>query len=520
MRAVLYARVSTGDQAKKGKIDPTEGSCETQFQNCREIAKRLGATVIGEYKDEGISGDANDRPGYQAVLAAANQGDCTLIIANEVSRLWRNKAETWRCVEQMQHRGIRIYTRDGYDSENPTTEYLLAFISVSSAGDITKTSIRTYDELYKMAQAGKLVGGCPYGYNHRDIIDTKHLDRHGRQIVLDTVREKHPEQAWVVHQIFTWFAEGRSTREIATELNTTGVPSPGSTWERTNTGPNAKRCAGWVGSAVYAMLQNEMYHGLYIWNRFKWKKSQPGSSKRTPVERPRSEWIITPRPELAVVDERLWQKAQARISRRKDNNPKLRCGGKPRYLLSGILKCGVCGSNYVLDNNTHYSCTGSHTAICDNKMRLARDLAEELILGPIHRDLLAPEVVDLMVKEMRRYYTQQMEALKEKATARPAELTALDERLGRLRARLKAGDPDMATDELQLAIDRAEGKRQELLSAQPAGRASAKVLAMLPKAADAYRTQIKEGLTGQPREAARARAALKQLVGGQIELHT
>ncbi len=153
-------------------------------------------------------------------------------------------------------------------------------------------------------------------------------------------------------------------------------------------------------------------------------------------------------------------------------------------------------------------------------MRLARDLAEELILGPIHRDLLAPEVVDLMVKEMRRYYTQQMEALKEKATARPAELTALDERLGRLRARLKAGDPDMATDELQLAIDRAEGKRQELLSAQPAGRASAKVLAMLPKAADAYRTQIKEGLTGQPREAARARAALKQLVGGQIKLHT
>ncbi len=78
MRAVLYARVSTGDQAKKGKIDPTEGSCETQFQNCQEIAKRLGATVIGEYKDEGISGDANDRPGYQAVLAAANQATARL----------------------------------------------------------------------------------------------------------------------------------------------------------------------------------------------------------------------------------------------------------------------------------------------------------------------------------------------------------------------------------------------------------------------------------------------------------
>src|SRR5258708_21770871 len=101
-------------------------------------------------------------------------------------------------------------------------------------------------------------------------------------------------------------------------------------------------------------------------------------------------------------------------------------------------------------------------------------------------------------------------------TARPAELTALDERLGRLRARLRAGDPDMPTDELQLAIDRAEGKRQALLATQPAGGASAKMWAMLPKAADADRKQIRDGLTGQPREAAKARAALKQLVGGHI----
>ena len=134
LRAVIYARVSTEDQKRKGARDPVEGSCETQFRNCRELAAKLGAQVVREFKDEGITGDASDRPDYVVMLAAAVRGEFDLIVSNEVSRLWRNKAETWRCVEDLQHRGIRIVTRDGYDSTNAATEYLLAFISVSSCG--------------------------------------------------------------------------------------------------------------------------------------------------------------------------------------------------------------------------------------------------------------------------------------------------------------------------------------------------------------------------------------------------
>ena len=101
---------------------------------------------------------------------------------------------------------------------------------------------------------------------------------------------------------------------------------------------------------------------------------------------------------------------------------------------------------------------------------------------------------------------------------RPAKLLALEDRIGRLRARLRSGDPDMAADELQLGIDRAEAKRQELLDSAPAARASAKVLTMLPRAAVAYRRQIAEGLDGDARAASRARAAIRQLVGGEIKL--
>ena len=63
------------------------------------------------------------------------------------------------------------------------------------------------------------------------------------------------------------------------------------------------------------------------------------------------------------------------------------------------------------------------------------------------------------------------------------------------------------------AIEAAQGKRQELLDAQPAARHSAKVLAALPNAAAAYKRQIEKGLEANPREANKARVILRDLLG-------
>ncbi|TDJ33818.1 MAG: hypothetical protein E2O53_09345, partial [Gammaproteobacteria bacterium] len=68
-------------------------------------------------------------------------------------------------------------------------------------------------------------------------------------------------------------------------------------------------------------------------------------------------------------------------------------------------------------------------------------------------------------------------------------------------------------DELQLAIDAAQRKRRELVNAQPETRHSAKIIAALPKAAEAYRQQIERGLDGNPGEANKARMILKDLLG-------
>ena len=101
----------------------------------------------------------------------------------------------------------------------------------------------------------------------------------------------------------------------------------------------------------------------------------------------------------------------------------------------------------------------------------------------------------------------------EKVETVPAELQALSDRIERLRERLREGDPDLEPDEIQAAIDRAEQKRNDVLDTQPAAKRSAKMLAALPRAAEAYRRQIEKGLQDDARAAGKARVLLRKLLG-------
>jgi hypothetical protein len=123
-----------------------------------------------------------------------------------------------------------------------------------------------------------------------------------------------------------------------------------------------------------------------------------------------------------------------------------------------------------------------------------------------------------MAAEMQAMFAEQVKRRTENAAQRPKDLADLDARSERLRERQRTGDPDLAADELQGAIDRALQKRTQLEAALPEAKRSAAVLAMLPKAAALYRQQIDLGLDGDPRAALKARVILRQLFGGKIVL--
>jgi len=133
--------------------------------------------------------------------------------------------------------------------------------------------------------------------------------------------------------------------------------------------------------------------------------------------------------------------------------------------------------------------------------------------------MLAPERVTHMAKEMQRHVLERLHKAEQQSAEKPRESQALDARITRLKKRLAEGDPDMTPDELQVAIDRVQHKRQELEEITPAKNSEiAKLVNILPNAAELYRRQITLGLDGtRPHLRQKARLVLRELLG-QIRL--
>jgi site-specific DNA recombinase len=211
-------------------------------------------------------------------------------------------------------------------------------------------------------------------------------------------------------------------------------------------------------------------------------------------------------------------RAQRRM-RAPNDSANTHTGGRAKYLLSGLLRCDSCGAYYIGVNATEYGCSSHRDGgPCSNAVRLRREVAERVLLDPIRKELIAPERAARMAKEMHEYFLERTRAMRTRVVEVPLELQDLCARIERLRERLKHGDPDMPADEIQAAVDRAESKRRELEEQGPAARRSAKILTMLPRAAEAYRREITQGLAGNQRAALKARVILQQLFGGEIRL--
>ena len=77
-RAVLYSRVSTGEQ-----------NLETQLLDLRELAKQRGLEVVREYTDV-ISGAKSRRPGLDHLISDARRHKFDVLLVAAFDRIARN----------------------------------------------------------------------------------------------------------------------------------------------------------------------------------------------------------------------------------------------------------------------------------------------------------------------------------------------------------------------------------------------------------------------------------------------
>jgi site-specific DNA recombinase len=484
MKTAIYSRFSTDRQ--------TDSSIADQERVCAEYAERQGWQLLECYSDQGISGAAlGNRPAVQTLLEAALARRFDVLLVMDLSRLSRSNGDLSKMIDRLVTKGVRVIgVQDGYDSARKGHKLQAGLSGIIGEAFREMVKDRTYAALESRAKDKRPTGGRAYGYREGAVVES---------------------EAAVVREIFERFAEGASTRTIAKELNARGVPSPGSSWDRIT-----RRASGWMGSGIRVIVRNERYRGVVHWNTSEWRKDCD-SGKRSRHPRPRSEWITHTDESLRIVSDQLWQRAQRQTQPSQD--VRFRTGGKPKYLLSGLLRCDVCGAHYTITDQRSYGCSSHHDGGgCSNAIRVRRDHIQHVLVDPVKNDLRAPDRVQRIAAEMQSYYREQVQAMQARAVEQPRELQELAARIERLRERLKHGDPDMTADEIQAAIDRAEAKRRELAEQQPDVMASAKILAMLPKAAALYGEQIELGLDGDPRAALKARVFLREWFGGKIRL--
>jgi site-specific DNA recombinase len=253
LRAAIYARYSSDNQNDK--------SVEDQIELCRELCAREGLTVVAIFDDRAISGaSVINRPGYQALMRAAEAKSFDVLVAEDMDRVFRDQGDYHHARKRLDHHGITILTAAGKVSKLEGS--LRALMGEMYIDNLRLHTIRG---LEGVVRSGRHAGGRAYGY--KPVL--------GRPGELEIVEE----QAEVVRRIFKEFAKGYTARDIAGHLNADKIAPPsGLRWNASTIHGSAQRGNG--------ILLNELYAGEIVWNKVWSKTPRPASGCPAPILRP------------------------------------------------------------------------------------------------------------------------------------------------------------------------------------------------------------------------------------------
>ena len=515
MNVALYGRYSSEGQR--------EASVEDQFRNCQRYAEREGWEVVSRYEDKAISGrkDEDVRVGFRAMIEAARAGKFQALLIDDMSRLSRDSMK----VEEIRRLFVFLQVRiisvsDGIDTATKGSKALTGFKGLMADIFLDDLKEKTHRGLAGQALKGFNTGGRLYGYRNVPIEHPTEKDEYGRPRIIAARREIDEEQAKWVRQLFEWYAEGWSPRRIADELNQRGVQAPGAAYRRRN---RRRHYGMWSATVLHGhlsqatgILNNPTYIGKLVWNRREWIVN-PETKRRVPRLNPESEWIITEQPELRIIPQELWDRVQARrkalaLGQLKDG--RTRTGRGPKFLLSGLLVCDECESNFVMADHYRYACGGHINrgeSVCKNEIRVPRKLVEDRCLAALRTELLSPKNIEAVIKKTTRLLAEHNRNRQPVYEQAQRDLAKVESEIRNIMAAIKAG---ILTPTTKQELERLEAERTRLSQLQKNRNAQLdKVAAILPRAAERYRELVDDLSALSVKHVAQAREQLRTLVG-------
>jgi DNA invertase Pin-like site-specific DNA recombinase len=356
---LIYARQSVNKDA----------SIDQQEEVGRNRADAEGWPIHGDVYRDGVSASRHakkERKDWPRLLKDLDRPEVGVLWLWESSRGDRT-LETWAALlERCRRHGVAIYVETHgrcYDMTNPRDWRTLAEDGVDNAYESDKISLRVSRSMASNAKDGKPHGRVPYGYER-----VYELTPSGKRVLVGQIPK--PGEAEVVRRIFTDIERGVSLRQIALDLNATGVPSV--------TG------AAWSPQRVRDIALTITYAGK--------RSHNPGAKtghvrRHTLGEVTDGQW-----PALITLEQYHRVRKLLLDPKRKTSRP-----GRARHLLSMIAVCAVCDGplavRFPRRQGPEYTCRDS------GHVRVRQDDLDDYILDLIAARLADPDEYHRLVSQ-------------------------------------------------------------------------------------------------------------------------
>lgn len=368
--AVGYGRYSTDRHQ-------TDNSIAYQRDAIERFCEKNKLEMVRMYADEAITGTNTNRSGLQDLLQDAQCKAFDAVIIYDQSRLSRHVKDWYTLRETLRELEIPLYScteeldNSGEGGASFLSEGVRALFNHQFVLDVRA---KTISGQAAKARTGVFLGGTPpLGY---DVVK--------QQYVINR------SEAEAVKLIYEMYLSGHGYGQIVDELKSRGIRS--------------KRGAVISNNALFAILRNERYTGVYTWNKHKTKYLNKWAGGKENPDAIRIEGAVP-----QIIDRQTWEKVQQIMdtNKRKGSNT-----AKTEYILSGLLKCGECGASFVGVTRTsgrgyktrYYICGAKQRKrTCENKNINADDL-EVLVCSLLERDLLNEVIIGRLADDVLSVY--------------------------------------------------------------------------------------------------------------------
>lgn len=337
MRAAIYIRVSTEEQAKEGYSIPAQRDRLTQF------VLSQGWEIAGYYVDDGYSAKDMDRPELQRLLQDISDGQIDVVVVYRLDRLTRNVSNLDDLLRHFEKHKVGLKSAtELFDTTTAAGRLFLYMVAVLAQWERENLGERVRMGLEeKVLQGGWHGSTPPFGYD---------LGENGKLVV-------NEKEAQVVRKMYELYIKGMGDNKITVWLNKRGYTT--------------KAGYSWSHTTVRYILTNPIYIGNLRWNFTT-----------------NGEYVEIENAVPAIIDRKTFEQAQKLREARAHDHPRQ---ATSTYIFSGRLRCGRCGA--ALKGKTthvqgvsykHYICANKRAGIC-NLPRIEERLLERTFLRYIEQ---------------------------------------------------------------------------------------------------------------------------------------